>query len=57
MPDYKFMYYAPAAQVADAIDLLIKAQQCGEENAIKEDCIIRIAPSPEQREDKPNHLR
>ncbi len=50
MPDYKFIYYALAAQVADAIDLLVKAQQCGEENAIKEDCIIEIAPPPEQRE-------
>ncbi|MEA4921581.1 MAG: hypothetical protein VB078_11785 [Clostridiaceae bacterium] len=36
MPNYKAMYFALAAQVANAIDLLIKAQQEGEESAIKE---------------------
>lgn len=31
MPDYKAMYYSLAAQVADAIELLIRAQQNGED--------------------------
>lgn len=35
MPDYKAMYFELAAQVANAIELLIKAQQTGEEAYIK----------------------
>lgn len=31
MPDYKAMYFQLAAQVADAVDLLINAQQQGED--------------------------
>lgn len=31
MPDYKSMYFELAAKVADATDLLIKAQQKGED--------------------------
>lgn len=30
MPDYKTMYFHLAAQVADAIDLLVEAQRQGE---------------------------
>ena len=30
MPDYKTMYYQLAAKVADAVELLISAQQQGE---------------------------
>ncbi|MCD7946720.1 MAG: hypothetical protein LUG13_00265 [Oscillospiraceae bacterium] len=52
MPDYKSMYYALAAQVANAIDLLVKAEQDGEESAIKEDCMMESAPQPDQHEDK-----
>lgn len=36
MPDYKAMYYSLAAQVADAIELLIRAQQNGEESVLEE---------------------
>lgn len=38
MPDYKAMYYALAAQVADAIELLIGAQRSGEEGALADAC-------------------
>ncbi|SPF41141.1 conserved hypothetical protein [Candidatus Desulfosporosinus infrequens] len=31
MPDYKMMYFQLAAKVADAMDILLKAQQEGEE--------------------------
>ena len=31
MPDYKTMYFQLAAKVADAVELLIEAQQQGEE--------------------------
>ena len=30
MPDYKMMYFQLAAKVADAMDILLKAQQEGE---------------------------
>lgn len=30
MPDYKIMYFQLAAKVADAMDILLKAQQEGE---------------------------
>ncbi len=36
MPDYKAMYYSLAAQVANAIELLISAQQNGEESILEE---------------------
>ena len=35
MPDYKSMYFALAAQVANAIELLTAAQQAGEEAYIE----------------------
>lgn len=35
MPDYKEMYFALAAQVADAVELLVKAQQNGEEQYVQ----------------------
>jgi len=34
MPDYKAMYFALAAQVADAVELLTAAQRAGEETYI-----------------------
>ena len=37
LPDYKVMNYALAAQVANAVDLLIAAQRKGEEGAMEED--------------------
>lgn len=36
MPNYKAMYYSLAAQVANAIELLICAQQDGEESVLEE---------------------
>ncbi|WP_164997169.1 hypothetical protein [Clostridium minihomine] len=36
MSDYKSMYFKLSAEVANAIDLLIKAQQHGEESALDE---------------------
>lgn len=36
MPDYKSMYFQLAAKVADAVDLLVQAQQDGE-NAFAEE--------------------
>lgn len=36
MPNYKKMYFELAGKVADAADLLIKAQQAGEEDYISE---------------------
>lgn len=36
MPDYKAMYFQMAAKVADAVELLIQAQQNGE-NAYTEE--------------------
>lgn len=44
MPDYKSMYFALAAQVANAIALLVKAQRNGEESAMDFDSILEIAP-------------
>ena len=39
MPDYREMYFALAARVADAVELLTEAQQEGEERFVE-------APSP-----------
>ena len=36
MPNYKTMYFNLAARVADAIDLLVKAQQDGEDAFLAE---------------------
>lgn len=37
MPDYKTMYYKLMARVADAVELLVQAQQDGERAAMEED--------------------
>lgn len=36
MPDYKSMYFQLAASVADVVELLIKAQQRGEDSYVKD---------------------
>lgn len=36
MPDYKMMYFQLAAKVADAMDILLKAQQEGEAEFMNE---------------------
>jgi hypothetical protein len=47
MPNYEKMYFELAACVADAIELLIKAQQKGEEGYIN---------TAENCENRPEHL-
>ena len=37
MPDYKAMYFHLAARVADAVELLVEAQQTGEEAFMRDD--------------------
>lgn len=37
MPDYKTMYFQLAAKVADALDILLKAQQEGEAEFMNEE--------------------
>lgn len=50
MPDYKAMYYSLAADVATAIELLIKAQQRGEESALQEESpILNICKKEEAK--------
>ncbi len=52
MPDYRAMYDAMAAQVANAVELLMKARQSGEDAAIKADCILEIVPPSDNCGDK-----
>lgn len=40
MPDYKEMYFQLAAKVANAVDILVEAQQQGEDDYIKEETQI-----------------
>ena len=42
MPDYRKMYFALAAKVADAIDILVAAQQAGEEAAVEADAVLLV---------------
>ena len=37
MPDFKTMYFQLAAKVADALDILLKAQQEGEAQFVNEE--------------------
>lgn len=37
MPDYKSMYFQLAAKVADVVEILIEAQQQGEDSYIEND--------------------
>lgn len=52
MPDYKTMYFQLAANVSDAIDILLKAQQQGEaEFMTGEPAPIKIiSPKDENRD-------
>lgn len=55
MPDYKSMYYMLAAQVADAIDLLIKAQMDGENSVTDDNCIpLESEETMDEHGSKPN---
>ncbi len=55
MPDYKSMYYMLAAQVADAIDLLIKAQKDGENSVMDDNCIsLESEETMDEHGNKPN---
>ncbi|MDR0906776.1 MAG: hypothetical protein LBN00_11520 [Oscillospiraceae bacterium] len=48
MPDYKKMYFELAAKVADAIDLLVTAQQNAEEQYISESVLIEFPETTEE---------
>ena len=37
MPDYKKMYFQLSAKVADAVDILVKAQRQGEKDYMEEE--------------------
>ena len=55
MPDNKSMYYMLAAQVADAIDLLIKAQKDGENSVMDDNCIpLESEETMDEHGNKPN---
>jgi hypothetical protein len=52
MPDYMKMYFQLAAKVADAIDILQKALQQGENDFMEGEAqIIRIAAAKEETDD------
>ncbi|MDR0905600.1 MAG: hypothetical protein LBN00_05435 [Oscillospiraceae bacterium] len=51
MPDYKKMYFELAAKVADAVDLLVAAQQRGEETYIESEDAPILIISGEETED------
>lgn len=54
MPDYKAMYYSLAARVANAIEVLIEAQQ-ESENALLEESypILSLTPRDESKKEQP----
>ena len=51
MPDYKEMYFQLAAKVANAVDILVEAQQQGENDYSKEESpVISLKNSgPEEK--------
>ncbi|GHV10373.1 hypothetical protein FACS1894217_15800 [Clostridia bacterium] len=51
MPDYKEMYFKLTAKVADAVDLLISAQQEGEEAYLEGSPPILTILTPESQEE------
>ena len=54
MPDYKTMYFQLAAKVADAVELLIEAQQKGEEQYLSSTNVSELpAFLAEDQNDKP----
>ncbi|MBW7573063.1 hypothetical protein [Caproiciproducens faecalis] len=51
MPDYRKMYFELAAKVEDAVELLVKAQQKGENDYVDESPVItefRICETPKK---------
>ncbi|UWG98208.1 hypothetical protein LPY66_05240 [Dehalobacter sp. DCM] len=52
MPDYKQLYFQLAAKVTDAIDILVEAQQQGENNYIQEETHVILLKKPEQEKDQ-----
>jgi len=48
MPDYKTMYFELAAKVADVIEILIAAQQQGENRYIENEILIEKAAEPDK---------
>ncbi|MDR0838182.1 MAG: hypothetical protein LBN99_00905 [Oscillospiraceae bacterium] len=51
MPDYEKMYFELAARIADAVDLLVKALQRGEETYMDDDKPILMIV-PEEKDEK-----
>ena len=51
MPDYKRMYFQLAAKVADVIDILIEAQQRGEEDDNKKKVQFLILENVEAKQE------
>jgi len=51
MPDYKEMYFQLAAKVANAVDILVEAQQQGEADYSKEErpVILRKNSRPDEK--------
>lgn len=52
MPDYKSLYFQLAAKVANVIDLLVEAQQQGENNFSKEETQIVSLKKPEKEKEE-----
>jgi len=52
MPDYKEMYFQLAAKVANVVDILIEAQQQGEDNyAEEEPPVVSLKNSEPEKKD------
>lgn len=54
MPDYRSMYFALSARVADAVEILLAAQTSGEDRYMEDDHpgIELLPQSPVQEPDK-----
>ena len=53
MPDYKKMYFQLVAKVANAVDILVDAQQQGEDDFVESENLSISSPDvePEVKED------
>lgn len=55
MPNYKKMYFALAAKAADAVELLVAAQQEGEQAFVKSEKMSIHLSGPPDTEDTSNN--
>ena len=53
MPDYEKMYFQLAAKVADAIEILVSAQQQGEDEYAKEETPMAVLHKGRGEKPKP----